>query len=72
MNTISIEDLKKRVEEIKNITNDQWLSELDDRKMKELEFHNQDRDLERVEEAKADQDTFERFYGNKKYYKTTK
>ena len=72
MDNISTEDLKKKVQEIKNVTNEQWLSELDDRKKKELEFHNKDRDVKVVEEAKVDQDTFEKFYGNKKYYKTTK
>ena len=40
------------------------------RKLKELEFHNKDRDLNRVKESQAN-DTYEKFYGNKKYYSVT-
>src|SRR6185437_6853954 len=42
---------------------------LDERKRKELEFH--DRDRNRSEIPKMDSDTYERFYGNKKYYSAT-
>jgi len=66
------EILRNKVNQIQAITNDQWLSSLEDRKKKELEFHNKDRDPDFVEEANKDQDTFEKFYGNKKYYQTTK
>lgn len=41
------------------------------RKLKELEFHNKDRNRDFLEEAQRDSDTYEKFYGNKKYYKTT-
>ena len=68
----NIEALIDKVKEIESVTNSQWLEGLDDRKIKELEFHNKDRDPEFVEQAKNDQDTFEKFYGNKKYYKTTR
>ena len=71
MNT-SKENLINVIKEIKSITNEKWLDSLEDRKKKELEFHNKDRDPSFVEEAIKDQDTFEKFYGNKKYYTTTK
>ena len=64
--------LIEKVKEIQKVTNKEWLDNLEDRKLKELEFHNKDRDPEFVEEASNDQDTFEKFYGNKKYYQTTK
>ncbi len=68
----NIQTLRNKVKEIESITNSEWIESLDDRKMKELEFHNKDRDPEFVDLANKDQDTFEKFYGNKKYYKTTK
>lgn len=66
------EALINKISEIESITNQEWISNLDDRKIKELEFHNKDRDPGFVKLAQNDQDTFERFYGNKKYYKATK
>lgn len=68
----NIQILRDKVKEIESITNTEWIGSLDNRKIKELEFHNKDRDPEFVETANKDQDTFEKFYGNKKYYKTTK
>ncbi|ABL83713.1 Methyltransferase type 11 [Nocardioides sp. JS614] len=46
-----------------------WLSSLDERKRRELEFHDRDRD--RTAESELDQDTYEKFYGNRKYYSAT-
>jgi ubiquinone/menaquinone biosynthesis C-methylase UbiE len=68
---MSIEELKQQITELQKITNDEWLNNLEDRKKKELDFHNRDRDPDFVEKAQKDGDTFEKFYGNKKYYKTT-
>lgn len=51
------------------ISNTEWLDSLDDRKRKELEFHDRDRDRALIKTL--DQDTYERFYGNKKYYRAT-
>lgn len=42
---------------------------LDERKRKELEFHDRDRNRGVLETL--DSDTYERFYGNKKYYAAT-
>jgi len=70
--TTSVEELKNKISEIESITNSEWLSSLEERKIKELEFHNNTRDQKVVEEVQKDQDTFEKFYGNKKYYAATK
>lgn len=51
------------------ITNEEWLASLDERKRRELEFHDRDRDRTAI--ANLDSDTFEKFYGNKKYYSAT-
>lgn len=66
----NVSHLLKRIDEIDRIRNEQWLQTLTRRKREELEFHNRDRDPSLVEEAKRSEDTYERFYGNKKYYKT--
>lgn len=58
------------INKIDMISDEQWRSTLDLRKRKELEFHDRDRDQNRIEKSKTN-DTFEKFYGNKKYYKVT-
>lgn len=57
------------IDRIERITNDEWLSSLTDRKRAELSFHDSKRD--RQSERNVDSDTYERFYGNRKYYKAT-
>lgn len=64
-------DLLRHIDEIDKIGNDQWMSKLEPRKLAELEFHNRDRDKNFIAQAKAAGDSFEKFYGNKKYYTTT-
>ena len=59
------------VQEIEKITNSEWLGGLEKRKLEELEFHNRDRDQAFRSEAAGNSDTYERFYGNKKYYRAT-
>lgn len=61
--------LNAAVSEIDRISDAQWKATLNQRKVAELEFHDRDRDRQRV--AEMDKDTFEKFYGNKKYYKAT-
>jgi ubiquinone/menaquinone biosynthesis C-methylase UbiE len=56
------------IDEIDRISNQTWLDSLDDRKRAELDFHNRDRD--RKATVALDQDTYEKFYANKKYYNT--
>ena len=41
---MSIQDLKSHLEALDQITNDEWQRSLDSRKVKELEFHDRDRD----------------------------
>ncbi len=64
------EQLKMHIEKISRISNKDWLKSLDDRKTKELEFHNRDRD--RQEMKNIDQDTYDKFYANKKFYSTVR
>ena len=64
-------DLEKLIDEIDRISDDAWMNSLNDRKLKELQYHDQDRNELLVKERKAN-DTYERFYGNKKYYQATK
>jgi ubiquinone/menaquinone biosynthesis C-methylase UbiE len=64
-----VELLRGSLQEISQIPSGQWLESLDDRKRKELEFHDRDRDRALIKTL--DQDTYERFYGNKKYYRAT-
>ncbi len=61
-------ELKGELAHLARKSNEEWLSDLEERKLKELEFHNQDRDRELVETY--DRDTFEKLHGNKKFYRT--
>jgi ubiquinone/menaquinone biosynthesis C-methylase UbiE len=61
--------MRERLRAIDSISNDEWFSTLDERKLKELEFHDRDRNRDLIKSL--DQDTYERFYGNKKYYQAT-
>jgi ubiquinone/menaquinone biosynthesis C-methylase UbiE len=70
MNTIQTADLLAHIDEIDRIDNETWVTGLNDRKIKELEFHNRDRDPEFKKASTESQDSFEKFYGNKKYYNT--
>lgn len=56
------------LDEIARIPSEDWIQGLSDRKLRELEFHNRDRDREQIESL--DQDTYEKFYANKKFYST--
>lgn len=57
------------LKKIDEISESVWTSKLNDRKKKELEFHDQHRDRGRVEQL--DQDTYEKFYANRRYYVAT-
>jgi ubiquinone/menaquinone biosynthesis C-methylase UbiE len=64
--------LRDHLAGISRITDAEWLGSLDARKRAELEFHDRDRDRAKITELQQnDQDTYERFYGNKKYYVAT-
>lgn len=64
-----ISALKKRLEEIEKVSNEDWMGSLSDRKRNELEFHDADRDVNRMNSLNEDE--YEKFYGNKKYYQGT-
>lgn len=63
-------DLLSSLSEIEQIPQSQWDSSLNDRKRAELKFHDAHRDRAKEIEP-TDQDTYERFYGNRKYYSAT-
>ena len=70
--SMELTTLRSHLHEIENLSDEYWLSSLDDRKKKELEFHDMHRDRSKVDEMqKLDQDTYEKLYGNKKFYSTT-
>src|SRR5688500_18568444 len=66
---IVLENLNAALARNERISNEEWLASLTPRKRKELEFHDRDRDRKSV--GNLDSDTYERFYGNKKYYDAT-
>lgn len=53
---------------LKEKSNQQWLTDLEPRKLKELEFHNLHRDQDTL--IDLPQDTYEKLYGNKRFYGT--
>ena len=66
------DSLLEYLDELKKITNSEWIKNLSTRKIKELEFHDRDRDQSFINKVKKSSDTFEKFYGNKKFYTITK
>lgn len=64
-----IELLRQVLTEIDRVSNDEWMSSLNDRKRVELAFHDEHRDREAADTL--DQDTYEKLYGNRKYYLAT-
>lgn len=65
----AISALREKVVAIDSISNAEWMSTLEDRKRKELEFHDRDRD--RKQQVEQGSDTYDKFYGNRKYYVAT-
>lgn len=63
--------LLERIKKIDKISDQQWKTVLAERKLKELEFHDRDRDQLRIKNVKSS-DIYEKFYGNRKYYAITK
>jgi ubiquinone/menaquinone biosynthesis C-methylase UbiE len=60
------------IDEIDRITDDQWKLRLNERKRKELEFHDRSRSRQFESDTAVAQDTYEKFYGNLKYYIATR
>ena len=63
--------LLEKIDEIDKISDQEWKAGLEERKRKELEFHDRDRDQSIINKTKST-DTYEKFYGNKKYYSATR
>jgi 2-polyprenyl-3-methyl-5-hydroxy-6-metoxy-1,4-benzoquinol methylase len=63
--------VNRAVDELEKISPDEWYSQLSPRQQAEMDFHNKNRDYALEAETMA-QDTYEKFYGNRKYYSTTK
>jgi SAM-dependent methyltransferase len=61
--------LVRELRDIEKITDAEWMASLDQRKKKELEFHDAHRD--RSAQQNLPQDTYEKLYGNRKYYRAT-
>ncbi len=68
--TKELENLINAINVIDRISDKKWKSSLNERKMKELEFHDRDRD-ETIFKDTIKNDTYEKFYGNHKYYNAT-
>lgn len=68
---MNLTDLRSHLHKIEKISDEYWLTNLDDRKKKELEFHDMHRDRPKVDEMQeSDPDTYEKLFGNKKFYST--
>jgi ubiquinone/menaquinone biosynthesis C-methylase UbiE len=69
---IDVASLTEHLDRIERIPDQRWMETLDDRKKKELEFHDMYRDSKQKTDKQHDSDTFEKLYGNEKYYNTTR
>jgi ubiquinone/menaquinone biosynthesis C-methylase UbiE len=70
-----VQELNTAIDAINLIDDTEWKATLNDRKVKELEFHDRDRinqDSNDQVDSAQEGDTFEKFYGNKKYYSVVK
>jgi ubiquinone/menaquinone biosynthesis C-methylase UbiE len=66
-----VKELNEAIDLIDLINDSEWKATLNERKVKELEFHDRDRmtqDSSNQVNDTHESDTFEKFYGNKKYY----
>ncbi|MFH1974979.1 MAG: class I SAM-dependent methyltransferase [Pseudomonadota bacterium] len=63
--------LLEEINKIDKISDQEWKAGLAERKLKELKFHDRDRDQSRIEKT-ISSDTYEKYYGNKKYYLATR
>jgi SAM-dependent methyltransferase len=67
--TLETAQLVRELRHIEKITDSEWMASLDERKKRELEFHDAHRD--RTAQQELPQDTYEKLYGNRKYYGAT-
>lgn len=64
---MDVQALRRELDKLALVTNEEWLQSLDARKLAELEFHNRNRDWQ-ILAKDLPQDTYDKFYGNRKYY----
>jgi ubiquinone/menaquinone biosynthesis C-methylase UbiE len=64
-----IQELRARLAEIAKIPDGEWMRSLNERKRSELDFHDRHRDTSKAKDLDAD--TYDRIYGNVKYYGAT-
>ncbi len=62
----SLDDLLSKLQQIDQITDQEWLRDLEERKKRELDFHDRDRDQTRMKAL--DTNIRKQIYGNRKYY----
>ena len=65
---ISAETLRENLARLANSTGDEWYGNLEARKKRESEFHDQMRDTTRIEAVGKDQ--YEEFFSNHRFYRT--
>jgi ubiquinone/menaquinone biosynthesis C-methylase UbiE len=69
---MNLNELHASIDSIDKIGDLNWRNYLSYRKLKELEFHDKDRDLELKIEISKDNDAYNELFGNKKYYSTVR
>ena len=70
MSMNELDRLSKTIDQIDSLGDTFWAESLEERKKKEIEHSDRRYDQGHLEKMEA-QDTYEKFYGNKKYYKVT-
>jgi ubiquinone/menaquinone biosynthesis C-methylase UbiE len=66
------EKLHEAIDAIDKIGDLNWRNNLNDRKLKELEFHDLDRDIDLKKEISQDIENYNELFGNRKYYSTVR
>jgi ubiquinone/menaquinone biosynthesis C-methylase UbiE len=66
------EKLHEAIDAIDKIGDLNWRNNLNNRKLKELEFHDLDRDMDLKKEIIQDVENYNELFGNKKYYSTVR
>lgn len=66
------EKLLEAIDAIDKIGDLNWRNNLNDRKLKELEFHDLDRDIDLKKEISQDIENYNELFGNRKYYSTVR
>jgi len=69
---MNLEQLHAAIDAIDKIGDLNWRNELNDRKLKELEFHDKDRDINLKKEISQDSENYNELFGNRKYYSTVR